>query len=194
MRDAGIHEVVIVTGYRSAEIEDHVWGFAGLSIRFVRQDEPRGTGHALGVASRYLRDRMFLYTWSDVLVESTTYQRVVIAADHADAVLAVNEVDDPTAGAAVSIDDDGMVTDIVEKPAPGTSVTKWNNSGVGVLGPEAWRLIDRIEPSPRGEIELTDAVAGIVKQGARVRAVPIEGYWFDIGTPSELEAARSLFA
>ena len=182
IRDAGVYEVVVVTGYRSADLEDHIWGFSGLSIRFARQDNPRGTAHALGVASRYLRDRMFLFTWADVLVDASTYQRVILAAETADAVLAVNEVPDPSVGAAVFVDDEGWVTDIVEKPPPGTSATNWNNSGVGVLGPEAWRVIDRLEPSIRGELELTDALAAMVNQGrqspGRARYRPLVRHWY----------------
>ncbi len=191
IRDAGIYEVIIVTGYRSADIEDHTWGFAGLSIRYARQDAPRGTAHAIGMASRYLRDRPFLYTWADVLVEPSTYQRVAHAAEQADAVIAVNRVEDPSDGAAVSFDEEGWVTSIVEKPEAGTSDTPWNNSGIGVLSPEAWPLIDRIEPSARGELELTDALAAMVQAGSKVRAVPVEGYWFDIGTPERLAEARA---
>jgi glucose-1-phosphate thymidylyltransferase len=136
---------------------------------------------------------MFLYTWADVLVEPTTYQSVVLAAENADAVIAVNEVDDPTLGAAVTFDEEGIVASIVEKPPPGTWDTRWNNSGVGVLGPEAWLIIDKLEPSARGELELTDALATIIERGAKVRAVPVNGHWFEIGTPEQLEAARAAF-
>lgn len=191
IRSAGIHEVVVVTGYRSADIEDHVWGFAGLSIRFARQEAPRGTAHALEVASSYLRDRMFLFAWGDILVDPVVYRRVVLAAEQSDAVLAINEVADPTVGAAVTVDDEMWVTGIVEKPPPGESSTRWNNSGIGVLGSEAWQHIDRVEPSERGELELTAAIATMIDRGAKIRAVPVEGYWYDIGTPASLAEARA---
>ena len=184
----------MLTGYRSAEIEDHIWGLAGLSIRFARQDNPRGTAHALGMASRYLRDRMFLFAWSDVLVQPSTYQRVVLAAETADAVLAVNEHSDPSAGPQVTADKQGWIVDIVPRPASAASTTTLSSAGVGILGPEAWRLIDRLEPSEHGELELIDALAAMVRVGAKVRAVPVTGYSFDIGTMDDLEEARTFFA
>ena len=93
-----------------------------------------------------------------------------------------------------SDDGDGLVTRIVEKPPPGSSTTNWNNAGLAVLGASAWDYIDRLAPSPRGEYELPQAIAAMAADRLRVRAVPIVGEWFDIGTPADLERARSSFA
>ena len=128
IRSAGIYEVVVVTGYLATSVEDHVWGTDGMSITFARQESPGGTGHALSVASEYVRERRFLYSWADVLVDSVVYSNVIAAAADSEAVIAVNAVEDPWAGAAVTVDDQGWVKQIVEKPAPGTSTTTWNNS------------------------------------------------------------------
>ena len=150
-------------------------------------------GHALRVASRYLRDRMFLFARSDVLVDPTIYRRVILAAEQADAVLAVHRDDSPAAGVAVMFDDEGWITNIVEKPAPSASEATWNHAGVGILGPEAWQLIDRLEPSARGELKLTDALSGMLEHGAKIKAVQVHGHRFDVGNPDQLAAARELF-
>ena len=107
--------------------------------------------------------------------------------------LGVNEVDDPWAGAAVYVDEQWRVQKIVEKPPQGSSDTRWNNAGLGVLGPEIWPHVDALQPSARGEYELPQAIAALVASGANVGAVPVRGQWFDIGTAEDLETARREF-
>ena len=99
----------------------------------------------------------------------------------------------PVLGAAVYLSDGEapMVTQLVEKPAPGTSVTTWNNAGFGVLPPEIWPYIERVHAGPSGEYVLPVAIADFVAGGGSVRAVPVEGPWFDVGTSDTLAAARS---
>ena len=110
-----------------------------------------------------------------------------------DAAMAVNDVADPTSGAAVYVDDHLRVTRIIEKPAPGTSTTNWNNGGLFVLPAGIWAFIDALRVSARGEYELPQAIAAYVASGANLRAVPIEGPWFDVGTAANLDAARRHF-
>jgi NDP-sugar pyrophosphorylase family protein len=187
---AEIYEVAVITGYRADHLEDAVWGMAGLSIEFIRQSEPRGTGAALLLAQEFTQGQRFFFGWADILVEPGNYRAVLESSDWADVVLAVNYLDDPSAGAAVSVDDEFRVERIVEKPPPGTAESHWNNAGFGVMGPVIWDHLDRVEPSPRGEIELTDALTAAIDDGAKVVAVPVQGPWFDIGTVEALEAAR----
>lgn len=193
---AGIEEIAIVTGHQAALLEAEVGtgAQAGLRIVYLRQETLTGTAHALALAREFAGPGQFFFGWGDILVAPSNYRRVLSAAPFARAVIAVNEVEDPTAGAAVYFDAEMRVSRIVEKPPPGTSATRWNNAGFGVLGPAIWDEIDRLEPSPRGEYELPRAIAALARSGTVVRAVPVEGPWFDIGTPEDLEAARAACA
>ena len=188
---SGIYEAAVITGHLADVVEDAMWGMAGLSIEFIRQDAPNGTGAALLLAREFTQGQRFFFTWGDILVDSANYEAVVESATWADAVIAVNQMDDPSLGAAVYVDEDFSVLKIDEKPAPGTAETNWNNAGFGVLDATIWDHLASIEPSPRGEIEFPDALRSMIDDGAKVLAVPVRGPWFDIGTPEALAAART---
>lgn len=195
LRRAGIEEITVITGYLGDVLERELGNgeASGLNLRYVRQENLNGTARALALARDWLGDEQFFAGWGDILVRPENYRRVIRAARLADAAIAVNEVDDPWAGAAVYVDEAKIVQRIVEKPARGTSTTRWNNAGLSVVGMSIWAEIDRLQPSERGEYELPRAVAALVAGGARVVAVPVEGEWFDVGTAEELERARAEF-
>jgi dTDP-glucose pyrophosphorylase len=106
----------------------------------------------------------------------------------------VNWVDDPYAGAAVYLSADDTIERIVEKPPKGTATTNWNNAGVYVYPPILFDYLRKIEQSPRGEYELTEALRQMVEDGVEVRSHKIFGYWRDIGRPEDLEAINALLA
>lgn len=195
LRRAGIEEITVVTGYLGDVLERELGNgeASGLRLRYARQERLEGTARAVELARDWVGGDQFFVGWGDILVRTENYRRVVRAARLADAAIAVNEVEDPWAGAAVYVDAANVVQRIVEKPAKGMSTTHWNNAGLSVLGPSIWQEIDRLEPSARGEYELPQAVAALVASGARVVAVPVEGEWFDVGTAEDLERARERF-
>lgn len=190
LAQAGIEEVVVVTGYLGEQIEAATPALApGLAVRCVRQHPLLGTGHAVLTARSALGGGPFVFAWGDVLVPPATYREVLERPGAGEGAIAVNRVDDPHAGAAVVVEG-GRVRDLVEKPPSGSAPSTWNSTGVGFLPARAWGLLESIQPSPRGEIELTDLLRLLAGEGL-LWAVPVAGPVFDIGTPASVAAARA---
>lgn len=195
---AGIRDVAIITGYRGEMIRSELGNGSavGMHIEYRQQERLDGTARALSLARDFAGGEAFAFGWGDVVMGTDTYRNVVRASRLADGALAVNAMDDLSQGGAVTVEGDGdamFAKDLVEKPAPGAVDTHWNNAGFGVLAPEIWDHIDALAPDAKGEYVLPTAIGAWLESGARVRAVPVEGPWFDIGTPESLESARTAF-
>jgi NDP-sugar pyrophosphorylase family protein len=194
----GVRDAVVVTGYLGDQIEARLGdgGRLGLSLTFRRQERPDGTARALLLAESLIAGVPFAVSWGDILVPIAFYRELLGAYERqpCDALLAVNPVDDPWRGGAVYVDADGRVERLEEKPPRGTSTTPWNNAGIMAFGPEALDYAHQVAPSDRGEYELPQAVAQMVRDGRDVRALPVRGAWSDVGTPEDLAAAQALFA
>lgn len=183
----GFGDVVVVTGYEAERVRAHL---AGRGIRFAEQAEPAGTADALRAARELVGDERFLLSWVDVIVPIGTYRRVAVAAKDLAGAVAIDHLDDVSAGGMVSVAG-GMVTRIAEKPGP---LAGENLTGVLALAPGLWPHVEAVKRSPRGEFELPDAVNGWIEAGARIAAVPVEGPVFEIGTESGHGAADAYFS
>jgi NDP-sugar pyrophosphorylase family protein len=200
LADAGIERFAIVTGYLAEQVEAWCAGFARRHARLlvepIRQRELNGTAGAILSARRFVEgEACFIFGWGDVLMDRANYGRFVerAGADDFDLLLAVNRVRDPYAGAAVYLTPDLRVERLVEKPARGTSKTNWNNAGLFASGASLLDYAARVTPSARGERELPQAISAMIADGKVVRAVEMRGFWSDVGTPEDLDAARRLF-
>lgn len=197
MRDGGIQRFVIVTGYLADRIEAYFGNGDRLGVRidYRRQPEPTGTAAALQLARDIVEREPFALSWGDILVEPETYAR--LTANYRErpvaGLVAVNEVDDPWRGAAVYFDGDRRIHEIVEKPPRGSSTTRWNNAGIFALAPIVFQYIEHLPRSERGEFELPQAFAAMLADGHEFRALPVEGFWSDLGTPEDLLAAEHGF-
>jgi NDP-sugar pyrophosphorylase family protein len=190
--EAGYTEALIVTGYRAESIEDYFRGYR-LPLRFVRQSTLDGTATAALLAREFVGPDDFLLTYGDILTGASCYRDILDVlrrAPEVEAMLAAKEVDDPYRGAAVYAGADGKVTRIVEKPPRGESATRWNSAGIYAFRPSIFGELQKAPKSPRGEYELTSAVAQLIESGKLLRMFPIEGEWRDIGRPEDLEAVR----
>jgi glucose-1-phosphate thymidylyltransferase len=197
---AGIRHFILVTGYCCAQIEDwaksHTAQNPSLQIETVRQAELNGTGGAMLAAAPLLDvAEKFIFGWGDILMDLGNYPRFVhrANAEDYDLLLAVNRVKDPFRGAAVYLSKSMRVERLDEKPAEGTAKTEWNNAGLFATDRRIFDYLAALQPSERGELELPEAISRMIDDGREVCAIDIRGFWSDIGTAQDVQAARSWF-
>ncbi|MCL9813131.1 bifunctional sugar-1-phosphate nucleotidylyltransferase/acetyltransferase [Natranaeroarchaeum aerophilus] len=171
---------VLVVGYKEESIRSYLGDeHLGKPIEYVRQEEQRGTAHAIGQAEPYVDER-FLALNGDVMLDDGLVAKLAGAEANA---IATMRVDDPTAYGVISRDGD-RVTGIVEKPKDPPSTLA--NLGLYAFEPEIFEYIDRTGRSERGEYEITDSIEMSIDDGRTVVAVEHTGTWLDVGRPWEV--------
>lgn len=194
LRAAGIEDVGIVVGDTREEIERAVGDGSrwGIDVTYILQEQPAGLAHAALVAAPFLADDPFVMFLGDNLLEGGVTSHVEHFARHQPgAHVLLTPVDDPRRFGVAELDDDGRVVQLVEKPDDPPSDLAL--MGVYFFGPEILDAARRIEPSARGELEITDAIQRLVDDGALVTATIHRGWWLDTGKKDELlEANRTV--
>ncbi len=195
-READITEFVLVTGYKSEVIRDYfgdgsAWGW---QVQYAHQETPQGLAQAVHCAHKPLQDAPFFMTYGDIMLSSENYGRfAALPRTETQSLLGLNWVEDPYLGAAVYRDDQGWITQIQEKPPRGTATTHWNSAGLFVFPPVIFDFTARLKPSARGEYELPDAVAAMIRDGYPVQGVELTGIWRDVGTREDYDAINREF-
>ncbi|MCL4787048.1 MAG: nucleotidyltransferase family protein [Verrucomicrobia bacterium] len=200
--DAGVREIFIVTGFRADVIEQHFGDGAkwNARIRFGRQEVQNGTGKAPEVAQHFVDSSPFLLTYGDILVKPETYSQMLRRFNEADfsGVITVTRGEDVTHGGLNFFDEHFCLKRLIEKPSheqldqlrrdgwlkPGDPV--WYNAGIYIFRPSVFEFTARLEKSPRGEYELTDAVIAMLAARHRIAGLEIQGRWVDVRDPEVL--------
>jgi glucose-1-phosphate thymidylyltransferase len=191
LRDAGITEIgIIVSDFVRAALEKEGLEVEGVNISFVRQADQLGIAHAVKQAADWLEGEDFCLYLSDNLFEHGVKRYVdAFEHDHPDAVIALVRVPNPKEFGVAVLDDAGRVTRIVEKPKEPPSDLAV--AGVYCFKNRVLEVIDALQPSARGEYEITDAIQGLMQSGT-VLGLEVEGWWKDTGRHDDLLDANRL--
>ncbi len=101
--------------------------------------------------------------------------------------MSVKRSDDVSQGGAVFVNEKFELIDLREKPKPGEPTSPWYNAGVYAFRAGIFDFIAKLERSPRGEYELTDAIRNLALAGNKVQALELIGDWADVRDPEILE-------
>ena len=188
LRDNGLTSLLIVVGWRGEVVKEFFGDGSNLSVKidYETQTVQDGTGRVVALAQNFVGADPFLLSYGDILIAPENYRRIRDALAGAEAVISVKRSDDVSQGGAVFLNDKFELTDLREKPKPGEPTSPWYNAGVYAFQRSIFDYIAKLEPSPRGEYELTDAIRNLALGGKKVQAIEIAGDWADVRDPEIL--------
>ncbi|QSS99666.1 UTP--glucose-1-phosphate uridylyltransferase GalU [Pontibacillus sp. ALD_SL1] len=210
--ESGIEDIIIVTGKGKRAIEDHfdhavelednlmtkgkldlleeVKQSSKVEIHYIRQKEPKGLGHAVWCARKFIGDEPFAVLLGDDIVRSETpclKQMIDQYEETRSSIVGVKSVPDEETHRYGIIDPDGQnnnnlhhVRKFVEKPAQGEAPSNLAIMGRYILTPEIMRFLEKQEYGAGNEIQLTDAIQHL-NEIHRVFAYEFEGRRYDVG-------------
>ncbi len=187
IRNLGVTEIGLIVGDQEAQIRAVVGdGSAiGVSVTYIRQHAPLGLAHCVLIARDFLGDDDFvMYLGDNMLIGGIREATEAFRTGTADASVLVVKVDDPRQFGVAEIDLDGRLVAVVEKPqVPRSDLALM---GVYFFSPAVHEAVRAIEPSARGELEITDAIQHMVEHGRDVIVEKYTGYWKDTGNVDDL--------
>ena len=188
LRAAGVTHIQIVVGWR-AEVVTEFFGDGakfGVAVEYVTQVVQDGTGRVVELAKEFAGADPFILSYGDILIDPSNYARLAALGDAEALVSVKHNPGEVSKGGAVFVNERFELTDLREKPQPGEPTSPWYNAGVYSFRPSIFEFTAKLEKSPRGEYELTDAVRALAQSGHRVPALELTGDWADVRDPEVL--------
>ena len=195
LRNSGITDIGIIVGHteeRIRNIKDAVGDGSkfGVKITYIEQDAPKGLAHAVLIAKDFLGSDPFVVYLGDNLIKCgiKKYVEEFKASDYDLGEFFVKYKHPEKYG--VPIFENGKLTGVIEKPKfkPDTDLVQ---SGIYFFRKAVFKIIETLKPSPRNELEITDAIDKMIKGGYKLKYWIAENQWWkDAGTPEDIIEAN----
>ncbi|SEO39931.1 glucose-1-phosphate thymidylyltransferase [Halorientalis persicus] len=189
--DLGADELVVVVGYMKEVIIDHYGDeFDGVPITYTHQREQQGLAHALLTVEEHIDDDFMLMLGDNVfqanLADVVNRQRE----SRADAAFLVEEVpwEEASRYGVCDTNDYGEIVEVVEKPdEPPSNLVM---TGFYTFTPAIFHACHLVQPSDRGEYEISEAIDLLLQSGRTIDAIRMDGWRIDVGYPEDREEAE----
>jgi len=187
IREVGVIIAPETGEYVKVYVQDGAkWKF---KVTYIPQ-EPLGLAHAVKTAKTFLDKDSFVMCLGDNVTGQGLVKIVQkFDKENLDALILLKEVDDPSRFGIAQLDDKGNILKLVEKPK--TPMGNLAIIGTYLFSNEVHKAIDRIKPSWRGELEITDAIQEMVNMGFKVKAEILGSWWLDTGKKDDILSANA---
>ena len=184
-------ELLVVVGYKKEKlIEFYGDEYEGVPITYAHQREPNGLAHALLTVEEHIDNDFILMLGDNIfdanLPDVVNRQRE----DRADAAFLVEEVpyEEASRYGVCDTNDYGEIVEVIEKPDdPPTNLVM---TGFYTFTPEIFHACHLVQPSDRGEYELSDAIDLLIQSGRTIDAIRMNGWRIDVGYPEDRDEAE----
>jgi glucose-1-phosphate thymidylyltransferase len=185
---AGIKDIAIVLGEIYPELVREYYkdgSSFGAKITYIYQGKPLGIAHAVKLCRDFVNNDKFIVYLGDQILQKgiRKYVEKFIEEDY-DAFILLKEVEDPTRFGVVKFDDKGRIIRLIEKPKIPPS--KYALVGVYFFKPVVFDIIEKLKPSWRGELEITDTIQLMLEYNYKIGYEILDGWWFDIGKSNDI--------
>lgn len=193
IRDAGIDDIGIVIGDTGNEIREAVGTGRRWDVRitYIEQDQPMGLAHAVKISRDFLQDERFVMFLGDNCIQGGISPLIKqFGQSDYNAQIVLKKVSDPRQFGVAELSDTGQIIRLVEKPRDPKSDLAL--VGIYLFDHHIWDAVSAIQPSLRGELEITDAIQWLVSNHLRVFPYVHEGWWIDTGKKDDMLEANRL--
>ncbi|USZ67382.1 sugar nucleotidyltransferase [Halorussus salilacus] len=193
LAELGADEFVVVVGYRKQDIIDHYGdAFEDIPMTYAHQREQKGLAHALLTVEEHIDEEFMLMLGDNVFDANLGDVVNRQQEDRADAAFLVEEVPYEEAGryGVCNTNKYGEITDVVEKPEnPPSNLVM---TGFYTFTPAIFHACHLVQPSNRGEYEISEAIDLLIQSGRTIDAIRMDGWRVDVGYPEDREKAEDL--
>lgn len=187
IRETGITDIAIIIGGLGSNKVKEYYGNGekfGINITYVEQDEPKGIAHAINLCKDFVNNEKFLVFLGDNIIQRKISDFVEnFKKSNFDATLLLCNVDNPSSFGIAQVENKKIIK-ITEKPK--NPLSNLAVTGIYLLTPKIFTIIDNLKPSWRNELEITDALDMLLKEHNKITYHIITDYWKDTGTPEDI--------
>jgi glucose-1-phosphate thymidylyltransferase len=191
---AGVTEIgVVISPETGEEVKDFLGDGSrfGARLSYILQDRPGGLAHAVKIAQPFLgNDPFVMYLGDNLLDGGIEHMLKTFNRGGVEACILLTKVTNPSSFGVAVRNSSGKIERLVEKPKE--FISDLALVGVYLFTPKIHEIIAKLQPSARGELEITEAIQNLLEAGFNVNAEEVRGYWKDTGNASDLLDANRL--